>query len=205
MATAARTTSGGLNLRKTNRLASRVAVASALVMALGAAPASAADCAPEPTTQPFTHLGDYGHYFMADGGDFEGAPVWTTSGNALIEDGVNPADPAGTRVGRLNADGSVTSAPICVDAGRPHLRIGARSRSGTGTLKVDAFYDGGGKVSLGKLTPGGFGGWATTPEIPLAELLAIPVGGSRDVRLRLAAVGGDWLVDGVYIDPYLRG
>lgn len=199
-----RITSGERNVLDINRLTKRAALAGALVMALGAAPASAAECAPEPTNQPFTHLGDYNAYFLAEGGDFEGTPRWTTSGPAWVEDGVNPADPDGSRTARLNSDGSVTSPPICVDAGRPHLRFGALARSGTGTLKVDAFYESGGKVALGKLTPEGFGRWATTPMIRF-DGVAIPEGGSRQIRLRIAAAGGDWLVDGVYIDPYLRG
>ena len=190
---------------KINGSASRVAFATALLTALLASPASAAECPTEPTIQPYTHLGDHNHYFLADGGDFEGALRWTALGAASVVDGVNPADPNGTRTARLDPDGSFGSLPICVDGGRPHLRFGAFSRSGTGTLKVDAFLENGSKVSLARLSAGGYAGWTTTPMIPLAAALTIPAGDSLQIRLRIGAAGGSWLMDGVYIDPYLRG
>lgn len=188
-----------------NGLATRVSLATALLMALAAAPAAAAECAPEPTTQPFTHLGDHNYYFLAQGGDFEGGLRWTASGAASVVDGANPADPNGAQTASLDVDSSFRSPLVCVDAGRPHLRFGALSRSGTGTLKVDAFLENGSKVALARLSADGYPGWVTTPMIPLADALQIPADGVLQVRLRIAATGGGWLVDGVYIDPYLRG
>lgn len=191
---------------KTDCLPMRVGLAAALMIALVPATASAAECPPVPTTQPFIEQGDHNSYFLADGGDFEGELRWTTSGSAGVEPSSNPADPTGIQAAKVKDEGSITSAPMCVDNSHPHLRFGALARGSTGTLRVDAFAEGvTGKVSLGRLGGGSFGSWATTPMVPLASLLDIPAGESRQVRLRIAAASGEWLVDGVYIDPYLRG
>jgi hypothetical protein len=189
-----------------NRVAARVALAAALILASAPASALADECAPEPTSQPFTHLGDYNSYFLAEGGDFEGTMRWTTSGPAGVQASINPVDANGALAAKLSSDGSVSSPPICVDALRPHLRFGALARSGTGVLRVDAVHENGTKTPLGRVSADAFRDWATTPMIPLGDALAIPAGDSRKIRLRISAIaGGDWLIDAVYIDPYLRG
>jgi hypothetical protein len=186
-------------------VAARVILAAALLLTVAPASAVAQECAPEPTSQPFTHLGDYNSYFLAEGGDFEGAMRWSTSGPAGVQESVNPVDSNGMRAAKLSSDGSVSSPPICVDALRPHLRFGALARTGSGVLRVDAIHENGTKTPLGRVSADAFRNWAATPMISLGDALGIPAGDSRKVSLRITAIaGGDWLIDGVYIDPYRR-
>lgn len=192
-------------MRTINRVAKRAALGATVVLAGMPGVASAA-CPTESTSQPFNHLGDQNHYFLAPGGDFEGATSWTRYGNAtVVETGSNGVGP-GASAARLPHTSSVTSPVICVDGDRPHLRFVARAGSDDGTLRVDAIGEDGSKTPLAKLDADDHEGWRVTRPVLLAAPLGIADAAPlKLVRLRLTAIGGSWLADDVYVDPYTRG
>ena len=191
-------------MRITKRIAARVACGA--TVALVAMPGvAAAACPAEPTTQPFSYLGDDGHYFLAPGGDFEGALTWARTGSAtVVPSGSNGVD-SGVSALSLPQNSSATSPAICVDADRPHLRLAARALSANGTLRLDAIDDAGNKTLLAKFDASGHVSWRVTNEVLLAAPLGLTDPHTKQVKLRLTALNGEWLADAVYVDPYTRG
>jgi len=191
-------------VRFTKQVAAGVALSASL--ALVAVPAAAAaTCAPEPTSQPFAHVGDDNEYFLVPGGDFEGTASWTAAGNAAIVDGGDNGIDAGAKVAKLPQNASVTSESVCFDAARPHLRFVSRAVSSGGTMRIDAIDDSGTKTLLGKFDATDYPRWQATPFVPLAGPLGVTGDASKRAKLRITALNGEWLVDAVYVDPYFRG
>ena len=191
---------GGTGLRITRRLAAKTALGAAIALAAMPGVASAA-CPAEPTTQPFTHLGDHDNYFLAPGGDFESAPHWSRYGNATVE----PRSDSSGSAARLSHSSSLTSPAFCVDDERPHLRLAARALSTDGTLRVDAVAEDGSKTLLAKFSADDYMSWRVTRPVLLSAPLGIVAGEARQVRLRVTSQNGAWLADDVYVDPYTRG
>jgi hypothetical protein len=183
----------------------RTAVAAALAAAVLPAAASAAECPPQATSKPFAPLGDLGDYFLAPGGDFEGTTTWALGAGATVRAADKPIDFAGARVLDLAPGASATSPEVCVDTLMPHLRFGTRALDEDDRLRVEAVDAGSGAATtLGVLDGDDFEeGWWVTPEVALAGRLDLAAG-SRTVRLRLTALRGRWLSDGVYVDPLVK-
>ena len=89
--------------------------------------ASAPDCTPKPTTQPFRPWGDSTPYNLAPGGSFEGgAGSWSLTGGASLVTGNEPWKVAGathSRSLRLPPGATATSPVICVGLEHPTLRF----------------------------------------------------------------------------------
>ncbi len=187
----------------------RLARTAAAVAALGAvlpASASAADCPAQPTTKPFAPFGDVRDYFLAPGGDFEGAPPWVLHDGATVHGADKPLDVLGDRVLDLEEDAAATSPAFCMDALMPHLRFGARASDDDDRLRVVAVdAETGEATTLATLSGATFDEtWRVTPEVPLAAPLGLVAGAPRSVRLRLVATRGHWLADGVLVDPLVK-
>ncbi len=191
-------------MRIRKKLAASVSVGVGVAMA--ALPVTAAaTCAPETTSQPFAAFGDQNSYFLAPGGDFEAGLSWTAAGSAAVAEGVRNGIDSGTRAAKLPQSSSITSAAICFDADRPHIRLMARAVTGTGMLRVDAIDDSGDKNQLAKLDAQDHQTWAASPFVGLDDRLDLAATPSQLAQLRITALTGEWLVDAVYVDPYTRG
>jgi hypothetical protein len=182
----------------------RAGLVVAAALAMFPAAASAAQCDKVPTAKVFAPLGDTNDYFLAPGGDFEGALTWERSG-PVIQRWIHPALPGAGSTGLvIAAGGSVTSPKLCADLLRPTLRFLAYAYQGQGALRVDAVHDNGQAVVLGRLSGSAFGAGAATDSVAFGTLLGIALDDSKHVRLRLTAESGTWVADAVYVDPYMR-
>jgi hypothetical protein len=203
----------------TNRLRTTVIAASVAVVALGAsAPsasagllvASAPNCTPQPTTQPFKPWGDSSQYNLAPGGAFEsGSPSWSLSGRASIVSGNEPWKVAGaghSRSLQLPPGASATSPVICVGLEHPTIRMFAKNnRALLSTLAVSVIVETSlglkATVPIGVMLPSGQ--WKPSPKfLVIANLLPLLPGSHTPVQFRVTSVGlGTWSVDDFYIDP----
>jgi len=190
--------------------------ASAATANAGMLGASASSCADQALSKPFTPWLDYADYTPLAGGDFEGGGAgWSATGNAAIANGnetfkVGGADDSKSLA--MGAGSSVTSPAICVGIEHPTLRFFAKRRS-TGllsslsTLRVEALTE----TATGAIltTPVGIvaspNSWQPTLPLPIVtNLLPLLPGEKTAVAFRFTAVGGDWSVDDVWVDPYSR-
>jgi hypothetical protein len=205
-----------------NRLRTAMIAASITVVSLAAAApsasagvlvASAPDCTPKPTTQPFKPWGDTTPYTLAPGGHFEGgAGSWSLSGGASIVDGNEPWKVAGAghrRSLRLPPGATATSPVVCVGLEHPTLRFFAKNnRALLSTMTVEVIVETylglKAAVPTGVLLPNGE--WKPGPQIlVVANLLPLLPGEHTPVQFRLRSVGlGTWSVDDFYVDPRFR-
>jgi len=202
-----------------NRLRTSLLVASLAVVVLAAgAPsasagvlvASAPNCSPQPTSQPFARFGDSGLYQLAPGGAFEsGSPSWSLSGGASVVSGNETYQVHGAtdlRSVKLPPGASATSPVMCVGIEHPLARLFAKNNSAlVSTLSVEVIFETslGLKASLpiGVLLPSGQ--WKPSPKLlVLANLLPLLPGEHTPVQFRVRSVGlGTWWVDDFYVDP----
>ncbi len=205
-----------------NRLRTALIAASVAVVSLGAmAPsasagllvASAPDCTPKPTTQPFKPWGDTTQYNLAPGGSFEGgAGSWSLSGGASLVTGNEPWKVAGAshkRSLRLPPGATATSPVVCVGLEHPTLRFFAKNnRALLSTMTVEVIVETSlglkAAVPIGLLLP--HGQWKPSPKfLMVANLLPLLPGQHTPVQFRVRSVGlGTWSVDDFYVDPRCR-
>jgi hypothetical protein len=121
---------------------------------------------------------------------------------------------AGAELGALaiNADGSATSPPLCIDAAMPTLRLFARETSGTSaTMTVALLWSdtfGIRHTTTVATIARADDSWAPTNVLALAT--AVPLtqpGGTQEVQVELLprAAGGNWAITDIYADPYSKG
>lgn len=208
------------------RLPARAAAAALIALATLAAGASAASagvlvasapsCDDQALSKTFAPWLDYADYTALAGGNFEsGGAGWSTSGAASIADGNETFRVGGAGDSKslaLQSGSSATSPVMCVGIEHPTIRFFAKRRS-TGllaslsTLHVEALVelaDGSvAAVPVGVVANGG--SWQPTlPMAIVANLLPLLPGEHTPVAFRFTAVGGDWSVDDVWVDPYNR-
>lgn len=178
--------------------------------------ASSPSCDDQPVAKTFTPWLDYADYAALPGGDFEnGSTAWWTNGAASVVNGnetFGVGAPGGAKSLALQSNSSATSPAVCVGLEHPTIRFIAKRRS-TGllaalsTLRVDALIE----LADGAVVPlpigivAGFSSWQ--PTVPMAivgNLLPLLPGQHTPVSFRFTAVGGDWSVDEVWVDPYGR-
>jgi hypothetical protein len=175
--------------------------------------ASAPDCSPQPTSQPFAKWGDSGQYQLAPGGAFEaGSPSWSLSGGASVVTGNESFKVHGandSRSLRLPPGASATSPVMCVGIEHPIARLFAKNNTLlVSTLSVEVIFETslGLKASapIGVLLPSGQ--WKPSPKLlVLANLLPLLPGEHTPVQFRVTSVGlGTWWVDDFYVDPRCR-
>ncbi len=187
-----------------------------LVLAVAPGVASAADgdllapCPGQVGSQPFARFLDPATYVIAPNGDIEsGATGWSLSGASVVS-GNEPFLPSGSHALRLTGGSSATSAPMCVGITHPTVRFFAVNKGFIlSALKVDALYrDTDGllrTLPLGVVAS--LPGWQPTlPMLAVGDLVnPLLDGGSTMVSFRFTPLlGGDWRVDDVYVDPYMR-
>lgn len=178
--------------------------------------AAAPSCDDQAVAKTFTPWLDFADYTALAGGDFEsGGGGWWMNGAASIANGnesFNVGGSGDTKSLALQSDSSATSPAICVGLEHPTIRFFAKRRS-TGllaslsTLHVDALVE----MADGAVVPVPIGvvasGGSWQPTLPMAivgNLLPLLPGEHTPVAFRFTAVGGDWSVDEVWVDPYGR-
>ena len=196
----------------------RTATALAAVTAvLAAAPVAGAS----PTTTPpgcgysgtsvFAPWNDDRLYTLVPDGGFEnGADGWALEDGSAVAEGnetFNVGGPADHQSLALPAGSYATSPSFCVTKRDDVFRLFARTDGGDDArLKVEVLYtdDGRGRdsVRVGKVRGGD--SWDPTRALPV--VLPARARGKTDISLRFTPKGdGDWQIDGVYLDPRLRG
>lgn len=171
----------------------KVTVSALLITAFFAASAQACSY---PAGEPvFSAYGDPRPYVLVPGGDFtsDGAG-WTLEGGATIGSGTLS----------LPAGSSAVSPAICVSKETPSLRSMARDSGVPGAnLQVEVLYEG--LEAAQNRVVAGDKDEAWDPTHPLAQNFGLAtLGGDSSARVRITAVGGDWEVDDVYVDPFAR-
>jgi len=194
-------------LKRHGRLARWLAV---LALALGAFPATAGAACPDlPTSMVFAPWGDTADYFLATGGDFEGYTTGWTGGS--LKAGNEPFYLAGggDRTSFAIASGATAASPVfCADDRHPDFRFVARPLNARAPGSLDVFVrfrDTAGNLQTWKMwTLAGIQYWTATPRIRLMRDLPLAASNQTTAQVRLRAVGGDWAVDDVFIDPYRK-
>jgi hypothetical protein len=198
----------GSTRRSLHRLLSGCTVI--LAVLLLAAPAARADgggCEGQVLEQPFVPWSDWAQYTLVGDGDLAGgAAGWDLDGAGLVEDN-EPwyvHGPSAPRALRLRAGDSATTPPMCVSLAHPTMRFFLRNGGGLlGTLKVDVVMSNGLTLPVGVI-PGLLGddGWTPSPPLPVVGNLL-----DDEVSFRFTAVGlgGSYVIDDVYVDPYKKG
>jgi hypothetical protein len=160
----------------------KVALSALLATAFFAASAQA--CSYEKAENVFSSYGDPRAYVLVPGGDFaSGGAGWTLEGGATAASGALS----------LPAGSSAVSPSICISKETPFVRSMARDSGVAGAkLKVEVLYEG--LEAAQNRVVAGDKDEAWDPTHPLAD----------NYRLRITAVGGDWEVDDVYVDPFAR-
>ena len=193
----------------------------AITALLGAAaflvvPAAAqAACPTAPTTKPFVTFGDSADYSLAPNGAFEsGAGGWALSGASVTAGNesykVHGASDAKSLA--LKATGQAVSPAFCVSTAQPTFRFFAKRSSGTwGVLNVKVRWTGDNgqtnEVVVGSVTAGDTS-WHPTQVFSLSSVLGLwnsSQATSAQLVLDPEDFGGNWAIDDVYIDPYVRG
>jgi hypothetical protein len=195
------------------------AVAATAALAV-AAPAHASSlsnpyaCAPSPTlSQAFSAWSDFAAYTPLAGGSFETrAAGWTLTGGAAVVPGNEPYNVggAGTHSLSLPTGATAVSAPICIDPTYPFYRLVARNGGSlSSALRMEVlFLDEHGNVkstkSLDYRATSGY--WIPTGAAPISVFTAKTTVSAAPIALRFTPQGrsGQWQIDDVFVDPYMR-
>ena len=190
-----------------------VTLATAGTASAGVLVTSAKDCTAQSLSSPFAPWGDRASYAQVSNGGLErGATGWTLTGGARVVSGNEPWKVAGSRDGaslQLPSGSSAISPPMCVGIEHPTVRFFARKNSGLlSTLAVSArvhlSLGGTLDVPFGVLLAGGQ--WKPSPAfLYLGNLLPLLPGQHTDISFRFTPLlGGNWQVDDLYVDPFMR-
>jgi len=185
----------------------RMLMACTVILAFLALAAPASACEGQALEQPFERWGDRAHYTLVGDGDLSGGGAgWDLDGAGVVADN-EPwwvHGPGAPRALRLGAGDSATTPPMCVSLAHPTMRFFLRNRGGLlGTLKVDVVMSNGLTLPVG-VVPGLLGDddWAPSAPLPVVGNLL-----DDEVSFRFSAVGlgGSYVIDDVYVDPYKKG
>lgn len=193
-------------VRQVRALVAASFVAGLLVLAVGAAPASAGlglFCS-STTSRPFAQWSDYANYVFAPDGGFEaGASGWSLNGARVVA-GNEPFFLHGSSDRRslsIPAGGSATSPGMCISLLSSKMRFVVRGDAGA-KMRVQIIYRGLLSSVLGVLDGGTYtvgGDWKPSPEIGmLGGLLPLL---TQSVQFRFTAVNGAVAIDDIYLDP----
>jgi hypothetical protein len=181
-------------------------VAGLIVLAAGAAPASAGLglACPSSTAKVFLPWSDYANYAFAPDGGFEsGGSGWSLSGARAVA-GNEPFFIHGTSDRyslSIPLGKSATSPGMCISLFSSKMRFVARGDTGA-KVKVQIIYRGLLSSVLGILDGGTYsvgGSWNPSPQIGmLGGVLPLLTSG---VQFRFTAVNGAVQMDDVYLDP----
>jgi hypothetical protein len=193
-------------VRQARALAALSFVAGLIVLAAGAAPASAGlglTC-PSSTTRPFAPWSDYANYvFLPDGGFESGGSGWSLNGASVVtgNESFYIHGSSDRRSLSLPAGKSATSPGMCISLLSSKMRFVARGDTGA-KVKVQIIYRGLLSNVLGILDGGTYstgGAWKPSPQIGmLGGVLPLL---TSSVSFRFTAVDGAAAIDDVYLDP----
>jgi hypothetical protein len=209
-----------MDAQRIKRLAAMFAGAVALVAVVGflrpgtsAASTSSTSCPWGPLTQPFLHWNDSGQYFLASGGNFEGAMTgWTLAGSAGTTSGNESSHvgaPGDSRSLALPTVASSATTPmICVTTQSPDLRFFALNTGiASAQLVVYVNYTGAdGKLHSVKIAAikGVGSSWVVIPQISFIAYVREPLqNGNAWVSFTFKPNGtqSHWQIDDLYVDP----
>ncbi len=210
-----------MSLRRKSLRTAAAAVTAVVALAAGATTANAGvlvasspSCDDQALSKTFLPWLDVADYTPLAGADFEtGARAWSLHGSAVAA-GNEPYRVGGANDAKslaLPSGASATSPTICVGITHPTIRFFAKRRSGgmlsTSHLRVDVLFEtASGNVAslpIGLVENGG--SWqVTSPILVAANLLALLPGETTPVAFRFTAEDGDWSIDDVWVDPYMR-
>jgi hypothetical protein len=193
-------------VRQARALAALSFVAGLIVLAAGAAPASAGlglTC-PSSTTRPFAPWSDYANYvFLPDGGFESGGSGWSLNGASVVtgNESFYIHGSSDRRSLSLPAGRSATSPGMCISLLSSKMRFVARGDTGA-KVKVQIIYRGLLSSVLGILDGGTYsvgGSWKPSPQLGmLGGVLPLL---TSSVQFRFTAVNGAVAIDDVYLDP----
>jgi hypothetical protein len=193
-------------VRRARALAAIGLATAAVVMAFGAAPASAGLglACPSPTSTPFAPWSDYANYaFSPDGGFEGGATGWSLSGARVVpgNESFDLHSNSDSRSLSLPEGASATSPLMCISLLSGKMRFVARGDNGA-KVRVQIIYRGLLSSVLGVLDGGTYsvgGGWKPSPEVGmLGGVLPLLTTG---VQFKFTASNGAVFLDDVYLDP----
>jgi hypothetical protein len=170
---------------------------------------------PSNGSQVFGPWGDYAYYYLAQNGGLEnGSTGWTLSGGAKVVGGNEPFLPTGSHSLSLPSGSDALSPVVCVGPSDLYIRMFASDAGGTDTgLRVRVVWYGLLNQVLGisdftTYVPAG--GWAPSGKLSSYGGVAVPLLpllGSTSARVELTPLGSgsQWLVDDLYVDPWING
>jgi hypothetical protein len=160
---------------------------------------------------PFQPWLDPASYTLVPDGGFEGDGAgWQLSGGARTVSGNEPwyTSGPGTTALSLPTGSSAVSPSFCIGLLDPTVRLFARNSAllGLGTVVVTADVDAAGTnltLPVGVIVAGSR--WQPSLPLPLLASALSPLGdgeGTATARLHFTALGGNWQLDDVYVDPF---
>jgi hypothetical protein len=191
----------------------RGVLAALAVSILAPAGAQAGGCPAQTVAQRFLPWADPAWYAALPGGGFEpSTPAWTLTGGAATVDGNEPfhiGSPSDARSLRLPAGATGTSPYQCIAADHPTLRLIVRNGgSAAAQLTVSAVVrDASGRsatLPIATIATLATDTWGPSAPIPVA-LNVLGLVAPQSVAFRFDAVGAEWSIDDVYVDPYGKG
>jgi hypothetical protein len=201
------------------RIAAPIVLAGALfALGVGSAHASllaadATSCRDYSYSQVFLPWADPASYTLVPGGDFEHADKnWQLIGASRVTneneayDVGGPNDHSSLRL----PDGAVAVSPaMCVGLGEPTLRMFFKQTSGLGLarLRVDVLFETATGATLSQSIGwvGALGTWSPSQQMAIVANLLPLLDGGTPVAFQFTAVGGSFLIDDAYVDPWSRG
>jgi hypothetical protein len=169
-------------------------------------------CSNHEASSVFDRWGDLAGYVPAPEGNFESSSGWTLNKHASLSAQNSPFSLGQTSL-FLGEKGEAISPPMCISVLHPSFRFftlnGGTAES---KLEVEVLYEGlDGKVKKLKLARlAGGSSWAPSRMIPLYvnTIAAASEDGLTAVAFKFKAHGaksedGGWLIDDVYVDPFL--
>lgn len=193
------------------RAAGIAALTSIGLAAATAAPAAAAECPVQPVKKAFAQWGDSRDYFLAPGGDFEVGLSWLATGAPALSAASDPfaLSGAGLTSLRLTGSQSVTTPTLCVSQDHRVMRFVTKAQDKTSRLSVELLWNDKGVAktdTVGEVPADLYQAWKPSKATPLGDQLPFDAGQVHEVKLRfkLKDAKGDWLVDSVFIDPYMK-
>jgi hypothetical protein len=172
-------------------------------------------CGNQPESQPFAQFGDFTEYTPVPGGSFEtGSTPWALTGGAYVASGNETYYVGGASDSQslsLPAGSSATSPYSCTNIWHFTARLFVRNTgSPSSRLNVYAIYPwllGTAETKIGTIS--GSSTWTPTAadQLFLNNLLATVTLTQTQVAFRFAPADntGNWSIDDVYLDPFLRG
>jgi hypothetical protein len=180
---------------------------------VAATPASPDASCPGVTSTPLlSALGDSAYYAPVAGGTFEGSTIGWSFNDASVVSGNEPWNVFGSSDSHslsIDARGSATSPPFCVDNTIPSFRFFANSADGGkhSGLNVSARWTlsngESGQSRVTTLPASSYASWQLSPALPLGSVLS--AGQTVSVQLVFTAgKGSAWNIDDVLLDPYAK-